>query len=285
MISATRYRAAAEINRQGKLAQEIARAQADISTQKRIVKPSDDPAAAARASQIRRSQADQAVWKANIDAATNVANQVDTTLTSVAISIDRARELMLSARSSTLSADDRSAIALELRGIAENIENFSNDFDSVGNPLFPEGEPLQVSIAGAIRVSATVSRGDAFNEIATANGPQALADIMRNAADAVEIADETSRANATGVSLDEVDDARVHFQAVRASQGVRGARLEAAAEALETTNLLLEEERTALEATDIASTVTRLNAKLLSLEAAQSAFARVNRQTLFDILG
>ena len=84
MITATRYRAIAEINRQAKLGAEIARAQSDISTGKRIDKPSDDPIAAARITEIRRAQADQTVWSRNIETAKSVAAEVDTAMTNVA---------------------------------------------------------------------------------------------------------------------------------------------------------------------------------------------------------
>ena len=48
MISGTRYRLDQEINRQLSLSREIAKAQTQLSTQKRIQSPSEDPVAAAR---------------------------------------------------------------------------------------------------------------------------------------------------------------------------------------------------------------------------------------------
>ena len=92
MTSVTRFRLSAELNRQHKLAQEIARGQSDISTAKRIQAPSDDPAAAARVAQIRLAQANQATWTSNIDAASALASQLDTNLTSVATAVGLAHE-------------------------------------------------------------------------------------------------------------------------------------------------------------------------------------------------
>ena len=116
MISGTRSRLTAEIARQSRLAQDIARGQADISSGKRLQAPSDDPAASARIADIRRTQADQKVWSANVEAASSVAAQVDGTLTGVATAFDRAREQMLAASSDTLNDSDRSANALESPG-------------------------------------------------------------------------------------------------------------------------------------------------------------------------
>ena len=40
-----------------------------------------------------------------------------------------------------------------------------------------------------------------------------------------------------------------------------------------------------IEDTDIVSATAKLNAQTITLEAAQAAFARINRRSLFDILG
>jgi len=57
MISSTRYRALAEINRQTDLSRQIAKLQASVSSGKRLDKASDDPDAAQRISEIRQTQA------------------------------------------------------------------------------------------------------------------------------------------------------------------------------------------------------------------------------------
>jgi flagellar hook-associated protein 3 FlgL len=40
-----------------------------------------------------------------------------------------------------------------------------------------------------------------------------------------------------------------------------------------------------LEDTDLTAAIARLNAQQLTLDAAQAAFARINRRSLFDLLG
>lgn len=77
MINATGNRMAFEIARQTRLARSIEQIQIDISTGKRIQRPSDDPAAAARVATIRQSQADDDVWKRNIDLGSSLAAQAD----------------------------------------------------------------------------------------------------------------------------------------------------------------------------------------------------------------
>ena len=285
MISGTRSRLSVEIARQSRLAQEIARGQADISSGKRLQAPSDDPAASARVADIRRTQADQKVWSANVEAASSVAAQVDGTLTGVATAFDRARELMLAASSDTLNDSDRSAIAVELRGIADDIASYAAERDSRGYPLFPATDALLIPIAPSVRVAATTSLADVFQNVQTAGGPMDLEQIVRNAADAVEITDKTTRTATTATALAAIESGADHLSSVRAEQGVRAARIDSVRERLASSGLLLEEERGNLEGTDLTATIARINAKQLSLEAAQSVFARLNRRTLFDLLG
>lgn len=285
MISGTRARLSAEIARQSQLAQEIARGQADISSGKRLQAASDDPIAAARVAEIRRVQSDQKIWSTNLGAASATAAQADGTLTSVANAIDRARELMLSASSDTLNASDRATIASELRGIADDIQYYSSEVDSRGYPLFPTTDALLIPISQSVRVAATASRAEVFGNVPTAGGPMDLEQLVRAAADAVEIADKATRMTATTSALANVEAAASHFSSVRGEQGLRAARIDSVRERLATTGLLLEEERSGLEGTDVTATVARINAQQLSLEAAQAVFARLNRQTLFDLLG
>lgn len=285
MISGTRARLTAEIARQSSLARDIARGQADISSGKRLQTASDDPAASARVADIRRTQADQKVWSANVAAASSVAAQVDGTLTGVATAFDRARELMLAASSDTLSDSDRSAIAVELRGIADDIASYAAEKDSRGYPLFPATDALLIPIAPGVRVAATASLTDVFQNVQTTGGPMDLEQIVRAAADAVGIADKTTRTAASAASLAAIESGGDHLSSVRGEQGVRAARIDSVRERLASKGLLLDEERGNLEGTDLTATIARINAKQLSLEAAQSVFARLNRRTLFDLLG
>jgi flagellar hook-associated protein 3 FlgL len=53
---------------------------------------------------------------------------------------------------------------------------------------------------------------------------------------------------------------------------------------LNSSALALTERRSSLEDTDLTETITKLQNKLTTLEAAQSAFARISRQSLFDLI-
>jgi len=65
---------------------------------------------------------------------------------------------------------------------------------------------------------------------------------------------------------------------------VRAQRLEDIDNRLTDSALALTERRSTLEDTDLTETITKLQSKLTTLEAAQAAFARINQTSLFDFL-
>jgi len=284
VITATRYRALAEINRQARLAAEIARAQSDISTGKRIEKPSDDPIAAARIAELRRAQADQAVWSRNIQTAKSIAAEVDNALGNVASIFNRVKELTLSASTESASDADRQAIVLELNSLRTSLANAATSTTPTGQPLFPTDAPLLVSTSPSQRLPATAQRSEVFEGLPLVHGTGSLDDVIASAAAAVGTPSMAARRAAADIALSDIDLAVSHVTNQHAAQGVRGSQLDTAADTVETVETQLTEERSTLEDTDVAATVMRLNARTLSLQAAQAAFAKVNRNTLFDLL-
>ncbi len=153
-----------------------------------------------------------------------------------------------------------------------------------GQDLFPVDAPLRISVSGTLHLPATAKRATIFENVTVPSGTSTLANIIDAAANAVALSDATARRTAADASLNDIDAAVVHIASQRSSGGVRAAQLDSALETLINNGQLLTEERSSLEDTDVAATVMRLNAKTLSLQAAQAAFARINRNTLFDIL-
>ena len=278
MISGTRYRLTLEIARQGTLAQEIARAQAEIATGKKILAPSDDPAGAARVAEIGRTQANEAAWSRNLDTAAALAARADTVLGSAASVVDRAKELMLAAASATASAENRATIAAELRGLAAEIQDLRATRDPRGEPLFRTNGALEIPVGPDQTVTPVATRNEAFG------APVNIAGALFAAADAAVEPDPALRDAAVQASLAGIDAAAAQVAAVRSDQGVRAARIDNLRERLAESRVQLTEQRSAIEGTDITEAVARLESKRLSLQAAQAVFARIHQSTLFDLL-
>ncbi len=192
---------------------------------------------------------------------------------------------MIAGSSATASAADRASYATELRGIVTDLDGYAKQTDSRGLPIFPTDTPIAIPIGSAIAVPATVQRDKAFGGVPTAGGAKDLATILNGAADAMETGDTAARATALNGSITEINVATSHVADVRAEQGRRAAQFDTARDRLTTSSTNLAEERDGLAGTDIPTTVARLKAKLVTLEAAQLAFAQISKQTLFDVLG
>jgi flagellar hook-associated protein 3 FlgL len=284
MISGTRYRLTQEVNRQLTLSRDIARAQTQLSTQKRIQSPSEDPVAAARISSIGRAQANEAAWKSNLNLAASLADRADTALKAVGTAYDRVTELITQGATGTLSDQDRATVALELRSIAAELTGLKNSKDARGNALFMSGYSLRVPVQSGVQVIAVGTREDVFESAATAGGPKDLAQIVSDAATALETADPVARKAAVAISVDEVAAGARHVSTQRGEQGALANRVDALLERQEDTRLQLTDERSGLEDTDVQSILARLSAQTLSLNAAQAVFSKVNATTLFDLL-
>lgn len=284
MAGITGYRLTTEINRQLRLSTAIARAQSDISSSKRLQTASDDPAAWARIAVIKRLETNQKAWLSNVDTAAAMAEQVTSVLDGLSNSFQRAGELMVSANSATTKDTDREAIAQELLGIADDIDAAATTVDSRGLPLFPADEPLPIPISRVLQITATDSKANVFDSVTTAAGVTSLSQILRDAAAAIVLPDEAQRKTDSATANDAVQAGITKITALIGQHGVRAGRIDDIKEQLVTNASALEEERGALEGTDISATVAKLQADLLSLQAAQAIFARINQSTLFDLL-
>ncbi len=272
MIAATGNRMIYEIARQSSLASELNKTQTQISTGKRINLPSDDVAGATRVSRLVRDTADSSVWSKNLNLAQSLASQADTALQSMSDITVRARGTMVAASNGTLTASDRKTQALALRAMASDVRALRGTQSSLGQPLFAATDAVAIPIGA----------GEAVRPVATAAASFGTLDARLEAAAAAVEAGDTA---AMGVALGDMKAAVDEASTIVADHGLRAASIDKALDRLATRQTDVSAEQSALEDTDITSAVARLNAQTITLEAAQAAFARINRRTLFDILG
>jgi flagellar hook-associated protein 3 FlgL len=75
-----------------------------------------------------------------------------------------------------------------------------------------------------------------------------------------------------------------HGTDVASAIGNAAARLDRLTDSQASRSIDLTAERSGLEDTDLTTAIATLNAQQLTLDAAQAAFARINRRSLFDLL-
>ncbi len=111
--------------------------QQQVSSMKRILTPSDDPVAAARALEVTQSSDAVAQFKRNMDSATSSLGLEESQLSSAADVLARVRELAVQAgNTGTLTASDRQTIATELRSSFGQLLGIANATDGTGQHIF-----------------------------------------------------------------------------------------------------------------------------------------------------
>jgi len=110
--------------------------QRQISSGRRILKPSDDPIAASRSLELRESISRLSQFDRNAGIAMNRLAQEESALTSVNDVLQRVRELALQGNNATQSNESRGQIAVEMRQLLDNLVQLANQKDGNGSFMF-----------------------------------------------------------------------------------------------------------------------------------------------------
>ena len=281
MVGITNKIMIAEMRRQQKLSQSIVDGQTAISTGITLNKPSDDALAWVQVSDIGRAQAQQAAWQANVSYGTTRAATAESNLSEINNLLTRAQELVTSARNGSLNDTSRAAIVEELGTIRTTIDEMLNQKDYQGTPVFDEGQSTLVPVSRGLNLAVVGTRQEVSEGIDVNGAPMSINDVLSASMSAIQSGVDADIAT----SLDGVKAAQAHITVEQAKQGVRSDRLEVIGDRLTDVDIDLTERRADLESTDLQQVISRLQSQLLQLEAAQSAYARINQKTLFDIIG
>jgi len=272
------------------------RLQAQVSTGKKLLAPSDDAVGYRRLQGLTRDAGNDAAYAGNITIVSSALSQADTSLKSITDDIQRAKELAVKANSGTLSASDRGVIADQLDSIVKALIDLANTKDSRGAALFAGGDDTAVTANpdGSFTIAATgpttIPIGDASSaapgEAASrlfvdASGGDILSDISALATALRGTGDVAAIAGATG---DKLTASNSQVAAVQGSLGARAQRVDI--ESSRMTDLATDREitRSAIEDTDVTQAITELQKTMTILSAAQASFTKLSNLSLFDYL-
>ncbi|VAW73577.1 Flagellar hook-associated protein FlgL [hydrothermal vent metagenome] len=279
---------------------DLFRTQQQLSSGKRINRPSDDPSGAAQLVGLSDSLDVTRQYQRNINAIRSRLELEDVSLASIGDALQRVRELTVQGLNDSNGAEARSAMALEVRQILDEIRGLANRTDAAGEYLFSgfqgqtapflddgvgnfsyvgdQGQRL-IQVGSSRQIADGNSGFDVFMKIpAVGGGYEDVFSTLYNLAADLD-------ANApNGASVDQLDNAMENLLGFRATAG---ARLNAV-DRQETTNVALIEQlentRSIIEDVDFAEAASRLNLQSVTLQAAQQAFLRVQDLNLFNFL-
>ena len=137
----------------GTLQSDMAKLQLQMSTNKRVVSPSDDPIAASRALEVTQSQSINTQLDTNRSNARSSLSQEEVTLDGVTELLQSVQELVVKAGNASLGDADRASIATELEGRFADLLGLANSTDGNGAYMFSgykaNTQPFNQTAAGA----------------------------------------------------------------------------------------------------------------------------------------
>lgn len=116
--------------------QQLKDTQNQLATGRRVLRPSDDPLAAARIQELESSVATLGQYQRNAGLLANRLGLEEGVLASAGNLLQRVRELAVQGNNATQSDETRASIAIELREILGNFIDLANSKDAAGRYLF-----------------------------------------------------------------------------------------------------------------------------------------------------
>jgi len=238
---------------------------------------------------LKRADAGDTAYSANVKIAQGLLAQTDSTLGSVETQLQRAQELAVQASNGTLTASNRAAIVTQLGEVTADLLSLANARDSRGQPLFGGGTGDSayvqagdgtIAFAGA-GDPAAIPVGDNESVHATIGGDRAFGDMF---AVLQALSDAISSGSGMGPALDGLKGSIDQVADSRALIGARAARLDLTDARLTDAAAAREETRSGLEDADVTTTVAELQKTLTILQATQASFTKLSNLSLFDYL-
>jgi flagellar hook-associated protein 3 FlgL len=110
--------------------------QAQATAQQTVLKPSDDPIAAARALDVKQSQLVNEQFNTNRQNASSALAQTESTLASIVKAVGDVQAQVINGGNASFNDKDRASIATALQGTYKELLGYANTTDGLGNYLF-----------------------------------------------------------------------------------------------------------------------------------------------------
>jgi len=285
---------------------ELSKTQQQVATGKRILVPSDDVLGTTQILAFNKVIETYKQFQENAGAAESRIKQEEAALTQTIDMLQRARELSVQGNNTSLGANERALIAVEVRAILGEMVSVANSADSNGEYIFAgfnvNTAPVAVTEVpaasglftytytgdlgqrnvqiGETRFIATEDNGQGvFMDVpVSGGGTQNIFETLEQFALALE--GNTSTVNVPA-------DLSLAMENLGIFRTQTGARLNAV-DSYRALNdeILLQGQKalSAVEDLDYAEAISRLNLQLTGLQASQQSFTRIQNLSLFNFL-
>lgn len=263
------------------------------TTLNKISRPSDDPAATAKALETRSLLAANAQYGRNIDDGNTWLTAADSALEQATNIMHRVKDLTVLAGNGSLNQSGKNAIAIELEALNKDLVSIANT-KHLGRNIFAGNSDESEAFSGAMppsftgagaspverRFSATQTvRVDADGEKIFGSGASSVFDAINSISVALKAG--------TAPTSTQLGNVELRFNSIvdgRAEVGTRQAQLERAGIVNTELEATLDAQRTGIEKADLGSVIMDLKLQETNYQVALAATARVLQPTLMDFL-
>lgn len=283
---------------------EYARLDRQISTQKRILQPSDDPVGSVQLLGLQKEQVAMAQYQKNIANAKSQLSQGELQFETMTNMLMRLRELTQTAATGSLSDADRKAVASEVAIIKDGLLDLANARNESGSSLFTGSKVDQTALVKVTDPKAADFGSYKYNgdglirDVSIANGVtvglnQTADQLFLQPDDFFKRLDSMVTA-INAAAPDAVDQARAMLgrsqtlqDSISQAVSTIGARinlLDQIDESHAEKGVYSKEVSNQIESLDYAEAATRQAHVLMALQVQQQAFAKVNGLSLFNYM-
>ena len=284
---------------------EVSKLQAKLSTGEKNIRPSDDSSAAIKVLNLNSLMSQQEVQKNNLENLDSRLVQEESIVESMREMLVRIQELTIMGANDTYSAEDRQIMAAEIRGYNAQILSLANSQMAdgsylfagakTGSPPFVHNDDHSVSYMGdATRLRIKVDGGQELEINTTGyelfSGGSNTRNSTLDATQAFKMLDslaaalEDSDQALISSYSDEVESIRTNVELAATKIGVRRNVIEIKLGILEEETVALTSLLSEQKDLDYTQAITELSSRMLALEAAQSAMAKISQLSLFNYL-
>ncbi len=287
--------------------QALTQAQEQLTSGKRVLRPSDDPAAAAQAERALAAESRSNAQLRALDASRQSMQLAESALGQAGELMQRARDLMVSAGNPTYTDSERRTIGEAIRGLRDDLLAVANRSDGAGRHLFggqgADGPPLLDS-PGGVAYNATAGQlmaasGEASPlsvdgqsawlaapDPANPGGTLSVFDVLDRVSGDLLTAGRTSAQISQGVGdgLRDIDTTAANLASWRARTGEALNRIDGIELRLSQSRLDAQGERSEAEDLDMLQAISDFKNRQTGYDAALKTYSIVQQMSLLQYL-
>ena len=284
----------------------LTQTQAQLAQGKQVINASDAPDQAATIQRLKSILNRQESYQSSLNTVKNRLQGEESTLQSVSDLLVRAKEVAVQGANDTLNPGDRKGLATEMKALRDQMLSLANTKDSNDNFLFAGSRVKQqafaenssgVPVYRGDQTRMNVRVGEQRSIPINRTGTGAFVSVNRTDTDGTAIGvgffkvmDDliaglnNSKGADVSRGVGELDNLQLGVSLARAEVGTNLNVVDQQTSVIEDMTLNHKTTLSSIEDLDYASAITKMNQQMLSLEAAQSSFAKVSKLSLFNFI-